>query len=109
MSSLQSSPQARTSGKLEDIELEAQVNKQPGSVQAMTKNPAITSANDPMRIRGGGCCVRYSSDVSSIPIIHAYSRNFYAKCVFAAKSYAASSAVEDGEETRKFLIRSTSQ
>jgi hypothetical protein len=84
-----------------DIELRVQVDKQPESVRDMTKNPA--SANDAMRLRGGGCCVRYSRGVS-ILFIYAYSRNFVANCAFVAKSYAASSAVEGDEETIVFLI-----
>ena len=69
---LQSPQAARTSHN--DIELKVRADRQPDSVQDMTKNPALTSPDDATRLRGGGCCVRVIDTVffQIIPIIYAY-------------------------------------
>ena len=53
MPSLQSPQAARIPNN--DIELKVRADKQPESVQAMTRNPSDIDAT---RLRGGGCCVR---------------------------------------------------
>ena len=68
MPSLQSPQAARIPNN--DIELKVRADKQPESVQAMTRNPSDIDAT---RLRGGGCCVRLTSSFRFLQISVIYS------------------------------------